>query len=599
MSSNKKWLPAFWLCLVVFARLSAQDICTFEIMDNAAVGLTVTPFEKYGMAVADIDRNGYPDIFCLRWKTPNYSRIFTNSNGIFTDITAPSAIESIENAETSTRTTLWVDYDNDGDRDLSMSTDKGIHLLRNDHNVFTDISAAVGFVGKKPPGFITSWVYTIGGWADYDLDGDLDCVVAQENYKNLYLFRNDNGSFTDVAGQAGLNETVLAGSGSLSWVDFDLDGDPDLYGGLYFFRNDNGVFVNVTQAMGLGALSDVSQREMFDYDNDGDLDFFKAVGDANAAATNEMWENRNGVFVNVTDEVGLSLSRDRYRGMTIGDFDNDGDKDIFLQLNIDPSFDYLLVNDESQTGSRAFENVAEFAGITKTGDRKGSAFLDYDMDGFLDLYLPSAEHNHILYHNLADNGTNWIGFILEGVASNRDAVGSLVTVYTGAKKQICYTVCGNGFLRQDNPFVHFGLGLKTTVDSVVMRWPLGAHQALTSPAINQYHKIKEPQATPVPDGQTGRQTPQSCVLEQNFPNPFNPSTRLAYRLAKYDRVRLAVCDLTGRTVTTLIDSYQAPGYHDVLWNGRDQQGEKMATGVYLFTLTTSDFTETRKMVLMQ
>jgi hypothetical protein len=255
--------------------LSAQDLATFEVMDNSLVGLTVAPFEKYGMAVADIDGNGYPDIFCLRWKSPSYSRIYINQNGIFQDIAGQSPLPSIESAEANTRTTLWVDYDNDGDLDLSMSTDKAIHLLRNDNNVFTDVSSSVGFVGKVPPGFISSWVYTIGGWADYDLDGDLDCVVAQENNKDVYLFRNDGTKFTNVAAQAGLTATVLAGSSNLSWMDFDLDGDPDLYSSTRFFHNDHGVFADVTDAIGLGGLTDVSLREFFDYDNDGDMDFFQ------------------------------------------------------------------------------------------------------------------------------------------------------------------------------------------------------------------------------------------------------------------------------------------------------------------------------------
>ncbi len=592
-------LKATIFCMFSLGVLFAQEITSFEVVDNAAVGLSVTPFEKWGMAIGDFDRNGYPDIFCLRWKTPGFSRIFSNQNGKFTDVTGQSPLEALEGKETGTRTTLWVDYDNDGDQDLSISAEKGIYLLRNDNNVFTDVSASVGFVGKIPPGFISSWVYTLGGWADYDLDGDLDCVVAQENNKDLYLFRNDQGHFTDVAAQAGLTATVLTGSNALSWTDFDLDGDPDLYAGLYFFRNDHGVFTNATEALGFAGLSDVSLREMLDYDNDGDLDFFKAVGSATTAGTNEVWENRDGLFINVSADVGLTVSRDRYRGMTIGDFDNDGDKDIFLQLNIDPSLDYLLVNDELESGARAFENVAEFAGISKTGDRKGSAFLDYDMDGFLDIYLPSAEHNHILYHNLADNGANWIGFKLQGVASNRDAVGSLVTVYTGAKKQICYTVCGSGFVKQDNPYVHFGLGLNTSVDSVVIRWPLGLRQVIANPAVKQYHKIIEPETSGIAASGTGSRMPQTCRLEQNYPNPFNPSTRMVFHLTRSVPVRIEVCDADGRRLVTLMNEVRPAGRHELLWDGRDAQGQKLATGVYFYRLTTPDETQTRKMILMQ
>ena len=598
-------IKSFAVGIVVVVLISAcvvfsQDLATYELIDNESVGLTVAPYSKYGMAVGDINKDGYPEIFCIRWNGGNtYSRLYLNQGGIFLDISSQTPLPQIEGqGESETRTTLFVDYDNDGDQDLSFSSPKAIYLLRNDNNTFVDVSQSVGFVGKKPSGFITSWAFTIGGWADYDLDGDLDCVVVQENNKDLYLFRNDQGHFTDVAAQAGLTGTVLANTSSLTWTDFDLDGDPDLYAGLYFFRNDHGVFADATEALGFAGLSDVSQREMFDYDNDGDLDFFKAVGSATTAGTNEVWENRNGVFVNVTADVGLTVSRDRYRNMAVGDFDNDGDKDIFLQLNIDPSLDYLLVNDELEGGARAFENVAEFAGISKTGDRKGSAFLDYDMDGFLDIYLPSAEHNHILYHNLADNDANWIGFMLQGVVSNRDAVGSLVTVYTGAKKQICYTVCGNGFVRQDNPHVHFGIGFETQIDSVVIQWPLGLKQTLTNPAINQYHRVKEPEATRV-EHREALEGPNSFELAQNYPNPFNPSTTIAFSLLRQSQVQLTIYNVAGKEIQTLIDGTAGKGAHTIRWNGCDAAGNPQPAGVYFCRLQSQDGRQVRKMLLVR
>ena len=582
--------------------LSAQEITAFEIVNNESVGLTVAPIEKYGVAVADIDRNGYPDIFCIRWASPGYSRIYINQGGIFQDITDQSPLEQIEaeGQENYTRGALWVDYDNDGDRDLSISTEKGLHFLRNDNNTFTEISEQVGFVGQIPPGFIISWKFSLGSWADYDLDGDLDCVVGQQNNENVYLFRNDGDVFTNING-VGLDSVVEASSvHRLAWTDIDLDGDPDLFASYNFFRNDNGYFTEITEELGFSELGDVNRRRFFDYDLDGDLDFFKVVKEPTDAAANEMWENREGVFVNVTDDVGLTtLPKNDYRGMCIGDFDNDGDEDIFLQLNIDPSLDILLVNDLFEDGSRAFADVAEFVGITKTGDRKGSAFLDYDMDGLLDIYLPSAEHNHILYHNLGGNEANWVGFILEGTLSNRDAVGSLVTLHTAEKKQIRYTKCGNGFLSQDNPFVHFGIGFDTNIDSVVIRWPLGYEQVLTDVAINKYHDIKEPDYTSVDSKNVESKKPAVYYLAQNYPNPFNPSTKINYTISETNHINLTVFDMNGREIITLFDCKQTSGQHSVVWKGRDSKNNLVSSGVYLYQLKSDNFVESRKMVFIQ
>lgn len=600
----------FLIAIIAFCCLKilfAQGLTGYEIVDNETVGLTIAPFEKHGMAVHDIDRNGYPDIFCLRWKSPGYSRIFINERGHFRDITNQSPLEQIESLETHTRTTIWVDFDNDGDRDLSMSTGKAIHLLRNDNNHFTEVSQEMGFVGIKPPGpFISRWDFHIGSWADYDLDGDLDCVIGQWYNDNLYLFRNDGDHFTNVATAAGL-DSVVSGAGQvddqisncrLNWIDIDLDGDPDLYSSNQVLRNDNGVFTDITEQLGLHLIEDLGWREFFDYDNDGDFDYFRAVMWSTSPSTNELWENRDGVFVNVTDDVGLTLSRDRYRGMTIGDFDNDGDEDIFLQLNIDASLDVLLINDEVEPGARAFEDIAELVGITKTGDRKGSVFFDYDMDGFLDIYLPSAEHNHILYHNMATNGANWIGFILEGTVSNRDAVGSLVKVYSPEKTQMRYTKCGNGFVRQDNPFVHFGLGFETHIDSVVIRWPLGQKQVLTDVAINQYHKIIEPGGTAV-DTKQDKAVPLSYRLEQNYPNPFNPTTEIAYHLPKLTSVTLKIYNNLGQLVKVLVDKRQTSGSYAIQWDARDEFGRTVPSGLYFYQLQAESFIETCKMLLIR
>jgi hypothetical protein len=533
--------------------------------------------------------------------------IFSNDNGFFTDITNQSPLEQIETTGTETRifTAMWVDYDNDGDKDLSFGRPLAFYLLKNENNNFTDVSQDVGFVGYKPPGFISEWWYCIGDWADYDLDGDLDCVANQVNNDNLYLFRNDDGVFTNVATEAGLDSTTLAGKldqskhcWDITMADIDLDGDSDLYSVDQFFYNENGVFREVTEEIGFAELSTVSYREFFDFDNDGDLDFFKAPGDATAGESYELWENRDGYFYDISQDVGLvDQNQIRVRCMSIGDMDNDGDLDIVLCANIDGVMDLVFVNEEIEPGVRIFEDVAEFVGVTKMGDRKGSAFFDYNKDGFLDIYKPSAEYDHTLYHNLGTDG-NWIGFMLEGTLSNRDAVGSLVTLHTGDKKQIRHTVCSNGFLRQDNPWVHFGIGYATSVDSIVIRWPLGYTQVLTGFEINQYHEVKEPDYTRI-DERRDTNKIHSFQLKQNYPNPFNANTRINFGLAESSFFSLIIYDINGKEIKKILEEKRQSGEHSINWDGKDNRGKVVPSGIYFYKMKIKNEIKSNKMLFVQ
>jgi len=580
------------ICILCTLPARAQDMPTFKLMDNQSVGLTVAPFEKWGMAISDIDRNGYPDIFCLRWKSPGFSRVYLNHGGVFTEISGQTPLEALENVELNTTSALWVDYDNDGDRDLSLATEKALHLFRNDDNVFTEVSVMTGFVGQKPPGLITKWIYHIGGWADYDLDGDLDCAVTQDNNKKMYLFRNDGGTFTNVSAQARLDSSRLTQDYRFSWFDFDLDGDPDLIARPVVMRNDHGVFTDVTAELGLSGVIEISDRAFIDYDNDGDFDLFKSANSASSTTSNQLYENKDNRFVEVTGAVGLSvIAIDYFHSMAAGDVDNDGDIDIYLNRGITGN-DLLLMNDLDGSGQRAFVDVAEFVGIVITESRNGAALFDYDRDGFLDIYIPSDAVNHLLYRNLANNGAHWVGFILEGTVSNRDAVGSLVTLYTGNGKQTRYTTCGDGFLRQGNPWVHFGMGLTAAVDSAVIRWPLGYRQVITDVAIDQYHTIKEPDQTSVDSDRT-LSLPEQYGLA-NYPNPFNPSTTIAFSLPHTDQVSVAVYTLRGEKAAELLNARLAAGRHQVVWDARD-----CPSGIYLIVLRTQGLQRICKAMLMK
>lgn len=585
------------LLCAVFGSVCGQEMSAFELMANHSVGLTEAPSAKWGVAIADIDRNGWPDIYQARSAAPGYSRIYLNKAGVFQDITAQSPLQRIESGttETETKTAAWIDFDNDGDKDLYFGTSKKMHLLRNDNSTFVDIAASIGLVGGKQ-GFVSEYEYANGAWGDFDRDGDLDVLVAQHNNSKPYFYRNDHGVFVDIQPEMGLVLDIGYNSYGVQWIDFDLDGDLDLSARAWLFRNDEGRFTEVSQSLGLKA-SQPQNVAWFDYDNDGDLDYFHSVSASSGPEFNELWENQAGRFVNVSNKVFLLPMQFAYRGLSVGDFDNDGDLDLFLNRNSNV-YDVLLLNEEVEPGVRVFQDVAEFVGITKIGDRKCGSFFDYNRDGFLDLYITSAEFNHLLYRNVGNTG-HWIGFILEGTQSNRDAIGTLVKVYAGGKSQIRFTQAPTDYQNQDNPYVHFGLGTNSTVDSVVIRWPLGMKQVLTNLTINQYHEIKEAQSSPVSPSTAQSREPGEWRLRQNFPNPFNASTLIAYELPRTAAIKVKIFDQSGRWVATLIDGTQAAGLHQMVWKGTDHAGQAVPSGEYFCRIEADSFIDIVKMVLLK
>ncbi|MBD3288114.1 hypothetical protein GF337_04865, partial [candidate division KSB1 bacterium] len=327
----------FIMLVILTQPISAQDIPIFEVADNEALGLTPVLVDRWGCTVADIDRNGYPDIFNAKWRGRLESQIYMNQNGFFTDIYGNSPeLSAVEKEGNATRTPVFVDYDNDGDRDLMIGFDKSHHFFRNDDGVFAKITDQVGLINEVP-GFVSTYSYEMSAWIDIDLDGDLDGVMFQTNNPSFLVYRNDGDKFTDIAEEVGLADVLPLGSdgdwgyytGRLQWVDFDNDGDPDLNAGYLMFRNDDGMFTEVAESIGFQPSTDLWFTNWLDFDVDGDMDF---IGQKGSSA--ELWRNDNGIFVEATQDVGLDLfNKPNQTSLNVGDLDNDGDEDVFIQIN--------------------------------------------------------------------------------------------------------------------------------------------------------------------------------------------------------------------------------------------------------------------------
>ena len=525
-----------------------------------------------GVAWGDMDGDGDDDLYLTNSGAANVL-MRNEGNDVFTDATAAPLGDMSSGAGTG-----WADQDNDGDLDLYLVNAGGANkMFRNEGGgLFAD--ATSGPLGDAGFGFSMAW-------GEFGGDGNVDLYMVNAGGSNR-LFRNDGGGvFVDeTAGPLG---DAIGFGFSTAWGDYDNDGDSDLYVGNGFganklLRNDgSGVFTDVT-AGPLGDANSTYGVAWGDYDNDGDLDLYLA----NELAANKLLRNDGGTFVDATAGP-LGDTNSSYSTAWV-DFDNDGDLDLFVaQSTANRLF-------ENQGGS--FTDAAE-AVLRDALSAAGSAWADYDGDGDLDLYLVNSTGANGLFRNDDPAVNHWVHASLVGSASNRSGIGARVRVVAGGQAQIREVSGGSGYLSQNSLAVEFGLGSNTIVDSIQVRWPSGAVTDTTNVAADQAIVLFESQ---VQTGVTGGlPLPASFALLGNAPNPFNPVTVVRFALPEPSRVRLTIFDISGRQVKMLHDRSESAGWFSATWNGTDDRGRTVGSGIYFVRMEAASFADVKKMVLIK
>jgi len=467
----------------------------------------------------------------------------------FADVTAESGIQFVHSfgdgemssiLEATGSGCMFFDYDGDGWMDLyavNCSYLEGINDLPEEgsgvgelvnqlfHNegdgTFTDATENAG-VGDELWGVGTAFF-------DYDNDGDLDLYVGNylefdPEYRLYYaadafpgplaypgqpdvLYRNEgDGTFANVTEAAGmLNEGRAMG---LVAGDFDDDGWTDLYVTNdamenYLYHNEkDGTFTDIGLESGtaFSANGDASSSmggDFGDFDLDGDLDLF--VPDM---AYNNLYVNvGDDYFEDYTAALGIAEMSGQYVSWhgDFLDYDNDGDLDLFI-TNGDAHYlehtqeTLLLANVPWEGGGRTFVDVSGESGdfFRHRCVSRGAAAGDYDNDGDLDLFVLHLDQPSQLLRNDGGNARHWLLIDLEGTASNRDGIGVRVTLKVGERVQIAEALNGSGYISQNDPRVHFGLGAHSRVDTITVRWPSGRVQQLVDVAADQVLAVKEP-----------------------------------------------------------------------------------------------------------
>jgi len=483
-------------------------------------------------------------------------------------------------------TSYWGDYDNDGRPDLAL-----LHLFQA-RRVLRNLGSFV-FADVTTPPLDDAGDAWGGAWVDYDEDGRLDLFICNESSDNV-LYRNLGGGAFSAAVTA---LDAVPATQSCAWADYDGDGDQDVFltTGAFqanrLFRNDGGgVFTDVTAA----PLDDDGPGQgaaWGDYDDDGDLDLFVTRG----AGAGRLYRNDGGgAFTDVTG--AWQGSRLNGQGCAWGDFDNDGDLDLYVAYFGHPNL--LLAND----GAGGFTDAsALYPALADTGNGVAAAWADVDNDGDLDLATSNYQGANRLFRNDQANGNRWLHVRLFGTRSNTAAIGARVRVVAGGRAMIREVDGGSGYLSQNSLPVEFGLGAAAAADTVQVFWPFAPAgggrtvTTLTNVLADQVLTLVEPNAPG-----TGVDAPPAArTVLRGHPNPFNPRTTLGFRLPADGPVTLTVHDLGGRRVAVLIDGTRGAGPQEATWDGRDATGRAVPAGTYVARLRTRDGVESVRLTLVR
>jgi hypothetical protein len=425
-------------------------------------------------AAADYDRDGDVDLFVGFNGATN--RFLLNDRGRLRDVSIEAGIGHAR----ATRAAAWGDYDGDGDADLLVGFAPGagsvLALFRNERGPFIDATIPAGI------GIETGAVRQLA-WIDFDADGDLDLFAGFRDRADV-LFRNEGGKFTDIAADVGLADTRRT-VGAV-WFDYDEDGDLDLYAAHMdgdanaLYRNDKGRFTDVAEAAGVAwggrAPKDPANGTVrpcvADVDRDGRFDLFMAN-----YGRNGLFLNRgDGRFEDVSEAWGVAIDG-RYDTCAFADFDNDGRIDLYVNGTVTGGVsyrDYLFRN----TGSR-FEDVTP-DNIKGFGASHGALWADFDRDGFEDLALAGAAATPVplVLRNLLESSDarRALRVRVTDADGRSTRPGAEVRIYEPGTRRLLgarLVDTGSGYNAQNDIPLHFGLGSATRVDVEVI-WPGGS-----------------------------------------------------------------------------------------------------------------------------
>ncbi|HKR85915.1 MAG TPA: CRTAC1 family protein [Terriglobales bacterium] len=503
-----------------------------------------------GVAIFDYDNDGWPDVFVVNGTTlqgapsaqvPTNHLYHNNHDGTFTDVTQTAGL-----AATGWGQGVCVgDYDNDGWDDLYVTYYGSNRLYHNEKGVFREVGKPAGVAGSG-----RAWG-TGCAFVDYDRDGLLDLMVA--NYvnfdlstapapgerasciwkgvpvmcgprglpeaKNILYHNLGGGKFQDVTATAHIDQTPGHYAFSVSTLDYDDDGWPDIYiacdtaPSILYHNNRDGTFTDVAVTAGAAFNEDGRAQAgmgatVADFNGDGKLDIFRTNFSDD---TSTLYRNNgNGTFDDVTFASGLGLHTQYLGwGTMFLDFDNDGWPDLLLvNGHVYPEVDKQHLGSTFQepkilyhnNGNATFTDISGEAGpgISTPSSARGLAIGDLWNDGRLSAVISNMNAHPALLVNQARNANHWIAFHTVGTKSNRDGFGARITVSADGRLLVDEVRSGSSYSSSSDMRVHFGLGATDKIDYVQVRWTSGLIEKFQGLKPDSIRELKEGTGVPEP-----------------------------------------------------------------------------------------------------
>jgi hypothetical protein len=570
MSWSRTFFFILLSCLGAAAQAPPKPVANFVDLAEKSGLKMITTFggkteKKYiiettgtGVAIIDFDNDGYPDIYVVNGTTLDAassaatSKLFRNNHdGTFTDVTNKAGVGVSGWGQGA----CVGDYDNDGLDDLYVTFFGKNHLFHNLGNGrLEDVTDKAGVGGSGH-----DWGAGCA-FVDYDRDGRLDIAVA--NYVDFdlatapkpgesvsctwkgvpvmcgprglkpshnVLFHNlGNGKFGDVSFKAGLDKTAGHYCLSVSPLDSDDDGWPDIYmacdstPSVMYHNKHDGTFEDVGISAGVALNEDGREQAgmgstVADYNGDGRLDIFKTNFSDD---TSTLYQNQgNGTFTDATFAAGLGLHTQYLGwGTMFIDSDNDSWPDIMvINGHVYPEVDRQHLGSDYEEprllyrnlGNGQFEDVGNLAGpaFKDRAFGRGLAIADFWNDGRQSAVVTNMNAPLSLLVNEMKSPNHWVAFRTIGTKSNRDGIGAKIKVRVGKRVLVDEVRSGSSYNSNNDMRVHFGLGDAAKIDNVEVRWPSGLTETFAA-KIDSLNELTEGTGKPItpqasPPGRTG------------------------------------------------------------------------------------------------